>query len=102
MRVEWAKTHARANHWQEEVLLVQEEMQRVIAFLDWNATWWYSQGHRHSDVRDDIKAGLAAYAAHQSHLMQHLVETFAALWYPTLLEANLGMMMMSPLTGKVY
>ena len=89
MRVEWAKTHARANRWQEEVLLVQEEMRRVIAFLDWKATWWHSQGRRHSDVRDDIKAGLAAYAARQSHLMQHLAETFAALWYPTLLEANL-------------
>ena len=89
MRVEWAKAHARANRWQEEVLLVQEEMRRVIAFLDWKATWWLSQGQRRSDVRDDIKAGLAAYAAQQSNLMQHLAETFAALWYPTLLEANL-------------
>ena len=89
MRVEWAKAHARANRWQEEVLLVQEEMRRVIAFLDWKATWWRSQGHRRSDVQDDIKASLTAYAARQSHLMQHLAETFAALWYPTLLEANL-------------
>lgn len=89
MCVEWAKTQARANHWQEEVLLVQEEMRRVIAFLDWKATWWRSQGHCRLDVRDDIKAGLAAYAARQSYLMQHLAETFAALWYPTLLEANL-------------
>ena len=89
MRVEWAKTHARANRWQEEVLLVQEEMRRVIAFLDWKATWWHSQGQRHTDVRDDIKVGLAAYAARQAHLMQHLAETFAALWYPILTEANL-------------
>ena len=89
MRVEWAKTHARANRWQEEVLLVQEEMRRVIAFLDSKATWWRLQGHRHSDLHDDINTGLAAYAAHQSHLMQHLAETFATLWYPTLLQANL-------------
>ena len=79
MRVEWAKTHARANRWQEEVLLVQEEMWQVITFLDWKATWWHSQGHCHLDVRDDIKAGLTAYAAHQSHFMQHLAETFTAL-----------------------
>jgi hypothetical protein len=89
MRVEWAKTHARANRWQEEVLLVQEEMRRVIAFLDSKAMWWRLQGHRRSDLRDDINAGLAAYAARQSHLMQHLAETFATLWYPTLLQANL-------------
>jgi hypothetical protein len=89
MRVEWAKTQARANRWQEEVLLVQEEMRRVIAFLDWKATWWHSQGQCRTDVRDDIKAGLAAYAARQGHLMRHLAETFAALWYPILTDANL-------------
>ena len=89
MRVEWAKTQARAHRWQEEVLLVQEEMHRVIAFLDWKASWWQSQSQRRSDVRDDIKAGLSAYAARQAHLMRHLAETFAALWYPILLSANL-------------
>lgn len=89
MRVEWAKTHARANRWEEEVLLVREEMRQVIIFLDWKATWWHSQGSRRSDVRDDIKAGLAAYAARQAHIMQNLTETFAALWYPVLTAANL-------------
>jgi hypothetical protein len=89
MRVEWAKTQARANRWQEEVLLVREEMRRVIAFLDWKATWWRSQADRRQDVRNDIKAGLAAYAARQSHLMQHLAETFAAVWYLMLTMANL-------------
>jgi hypothetical protein len=89
MRVEWAKTHARANRWEEEVLLVREEMRRVIMFLDWKATWWDSQGPRRSDVRDDIKAGLAAYAARQACIMQNLAETFAALWYPILTAANL-------------
>jgi len=45
--------------------------------------------HHHLDVQDDIKAGLIAYATCQSHLMQNLMETFAALWYLTLLQANL-------------
>ena len=89
MRVEWAKTQARAHRWQEEVMLVQEEMRRVIAFLDWKASWWRSQSQCRSDVREDIKAGLASYAARQGHLMQNLAETFAALWYPILLAANL-------------
>jgi hypothetical protein len=90
MRVEWAKTHARANRWQEEMLLVTEEMRRVIAFLDWKATWWRAQGPRRTDVRDDIKDGLVAYAQRQGDLMQKLAESFAAQWYPTLAEANLS------------
>jgi hypothetical protein len=89
MRVEWAKTHARANRWQEEALLVREEMRRVIAFLDWKAAWWRSQSQRRSDVRNDIQDGLAAYANRQGHLMQHLAETFAAMWYPILTKAGL-------------
>ena len=89
MRVEWAKTHVRANHWREEVLLVREEMRRVVSFLDWKATWWRLQGQRRSDVRDDIRHGLAAYANRQGHLMQHLAETFAAMWYPMLTAAGL-------------
>jgi hypothetical protein len=89
MRVEWAKSHARANRWQEEVLLVTEEMRRVIAFLDWKASWWRIQGPRRTDVRDDIQAGLIAYAHRQADLMQHLAEGFAALWYPILMDAGL-------------
>jgi hypothetical protein len=84
MRVEWAKTHARANRWQEEVLLVTEEMRRVVAFLDWKASWWRAQGPRHDDVRADIRDGLIAYAHRQADLMQKLAESFAALWYPSL------------------
>jgi hypothetical protein len=89
MRVEWAKTHARANRWQEEVMLVTEEMRRVVAFLDWKANWWRAQGQCRMDLRGDIKDGLMAYANRQGHLMQHLAETFAALWCPMLTEYGL-------------
>ena len=40
MQVEWAKARARMIRWQEELLLVQEEMQRVIAYHEWRAGWW--------------------------------------------------------------
>ncbi|KIM73218.1 hypothetical protein PILCRDRAFT_15408 [Piloderma croceum F 1598] len=68
MRVEWAKTHARANRWQEEVILLTEEMRRS----------------RRDDVRADIMDGLGAYAHRQVDLMHRLAESFAALWYPVL------------------
>ena len=35
MRVEWAKTKAWCTRWEEEVVLIEEEMRRVIVFLEW-------------------------------------------------------------------
>ncbi|KIM72769.1 hypothetical protein PILCRDRAFT_15830 [Piloderma croceum F 1598] len=72
MQVEWAKTHARANRWQEEVILLTEEMRRVVVYLDWKALWWRAQD------------GLRAYAHRQADLMHRLAKSFAALWYPVL------------------
>ncbi|KAJ7699783.1 hypothetical protein B0H14DRAFT_3100193 [Mycena olivaceomarginata] len=40
LRIEWAKTRARAWRWTEEVDLVEEEMRRVLAFLNWKANHW--------------------------------------------------------------
>ncbi|KDQ53095.1 hypothetical protein JAAARDRAFT_49877 [Jaapia argillacea MUCL 33604] len=37
MCCKWAKSKARANHWEEEVDLVVEEMQRVLAYMEWKA-----------------------------------------------------------------
>ena len=84
MRVEWAKTHARANRWREEVILLTEEMRRVVVYLDWKALWWETQGSRRDDVRADIMDGLGSYAHRQADLMRRLAESFAALWYPVL------------------
>lgn len=48
--VEWAKSHTRAQWWAEELLLLVEEMRRVIVFLEWKANWWYAQGQRCTDI----------------------------------------------------
>ncbi|KAJ7792839.1 hypothetical protein B0H14DRAFT_3094116 [Mycena olivaceomarginata] len=40
VRIEWAKTRARANRWAEEVDLLEEEMRRIDAFLRWRSGWW--------------------------------------------------------------
>ena len=37
MQVEWAKACACMNRWKEELLLVQEEMRRVISYHEWKA-----------------------------------------------------------------
>ena len=90
MHVEWAKAQARADRWQEEVVLLKEEMRRVIAFLDWRSTWWRDQGLRNTNIRDDIKDGLITYANRQADLMRNLAKSFAAVWYPIFIKAGLA------------
>ncbi|THU98424.1 hypothetical protein K435DRAFT_818886 [Dendrothele bispora CBS 962.96] len=40
IRVEWCKAFARAKRWQEEVVLVKEEMRRCLVTLEYNALQW--------------------------------------------------------------
>lgn len=89
MRVEWAKSHARAQRWAEEVVLLTEEMRRIIVFLDWKAAWWRDQAERRQDVQPDVALGLAAYAYRQGDLMENIARSFASLWYPILTAAHL-------------
>jgi hypothetical protein len=61
-----------------------------VAYLDWKASWWRVQGSRRDDVHADITDGLTAYAHQQADLMQKLVESFAALWYPVLIAEGIS------------
>ncbi|KAJ6472963.1 hypothetical protein DFH09DRAFT_1343669 [Mycena vulgaris] len=40
LRIEWAKTRARAMRQEEQVDLLEEEMRRILQFLRWKADWW--------------------------------------------------------------
>ncbi|KAJ7456295.1 hypothetical protein B0H11DRAFT_2244215 [Mycena galericulata] len=40
VRVEWARARARKVRWEEEVLMLREEMQRVLRMLRWLGGWW--------------------------------------------------------------
>ena len=81
LRCEWVKSKARADRWNEEVLLVKEEMRRVLAFLEWKAAWWTKEGGRRDlDVRPDIADGIRAYAAKQAHVNRALAHSFKMRW----------------------
>ncbi|KAH9977013.1 hypothetical protein BGW80DRAFT_1249823 [Lactifluus volemus] len=69
LRVEWAKSRARAERWAEEVRLTAEEMQRVLWYFDWKSHWWAAQG-------------LVAYARKQARVQQQMAEDFAKHWLP--------------------
>ena len=84
LQVEWAKTQARKQHWEEEVLLVQEEMRRVVMFHEWKAQWWRSQAVRRSDVDASVFHGILAYAEKQAHFCECLARSCVASWLPVL------------------
>ena len=68
--------------WTEEVLLVQEEMRRVLEYMSWFANWWTSHAVVHSMAAHDpyLTEGLTAYAAKQADLRLSLRSHFEMLW----------------------
>ena len=61
MRVKWAQCVARASCWEEEAILLQEEMRRVVYFLDWKSRDWTSKADaRVGVVTPEISLGLTA------------------------------------------
>jgi hypothetical protein len=84
LQVEWAKSRARVGRCCEEVLLLKEEMRRIVAFLDWKAAWWMSRRNMRGGVGDavrkDLQEGLSAYAEGQADLQKSLRKHFCALW----------------------
>ena len=42
MQVHWAKCQAQAERYEEEVVLIVEEMGRILQYFKWKKTWWHS------------------------------------------------------------
>jgi len=84
MRVEWAKSQARVKHWEEEVLIIQEEMRRVIQYFEWKGTWWHEQAGVRTEGEISILHGVRAYAEKQAALCHQLAVSCARCWLPLL------------------
>ncbi|KAJ6556339.1 hypothetical protein B0H19DRAFT_947312 [Mycena capillaripes] len=82
LRIEWAKTRAKAMRYAEEVDLLDEEMRRVLQFLDWRTGWWRSLIGLRSTVQPEagLQDGHKAYAEKQGAYMEGLAERFRGLW----------------------
>ncbi|KAG1731230.1 uncharacterized protein EDB91DRAFT_1058930, partial [Suillus paluster] len=65
---EWCKSQARAMCWAEEIELLQEEMQRVLQFFNWQANWWDKQQDQLVCETVAQHEGLIAYANKQAHI----------------------------------
>jgi len=85
MRVEWAQCVARADRWEEEVVLLQEEMRRVVCFLEWKSNDWVSKADtRASTITPEVRSGLSAYAHKQGSVFRNLAIRFCRRWHSTL------------------
>ena len=90
MRVEWAQCTARAVRWEEEVNLLQEEMRRVVHFLEWKSKDWLSKADaRAGVVTKEISLGLSGYARKQASVYHKLAIRFCQRWWSQLLSLSL-------------
>ena len=90
LRVEWTTSFARLERWNEEVELLQEEMRRVVTFLEWKSQDWLAKVETpRGNVTPDIQCGLNAYAKKQAAVHRNLALSFAKLWRPTLVSYGL-------------
>lgn len=90
MRVEWAQCIARADRWEEEVTLLQEEMRRVVQFMEWKSNDWAGKvDARVGDVTLEVSLGLSAYARKQASIFRHLAVQFCQRWRLKLISLSL-------------
>lgn len=84
-RYEWMTCRARADRWIEEEELLQEEMRRVIVYLEWKSrTWSEKVGIRKDSCSPDIQHGIDAYARKQANIHHEIAMSFVSQWLPYL------------------
>ncbi|KAF7321068.1 CxC2 domain-containing protein [Mycena chlorophos] len=81
IRVEWTRALVRKTRWCEEVMLLKEEMRRVLRFLRWRSNWWRAQARvRASTTSAAVAGGLEAYALRQAYQCESLLGHFQTTW----------------------
>jgi len=88
LRSEWAKSRARANRSSEEVMMVREEMRRLVEFLMWMARVWSERQSKRVVGDKALAEGLVAYAVEQAALQRRLCAAFQTLFKTPLQEMD--------------
>ncbi|KAJ7825807.1 hypothetical protein B0H14DRAFT_3088537 [Mycena olivaceomarginata] len=90
IRIEWTKARARADRWREELILLDEEMRRVLEFCEWKALWWDQRVDCDRDVAPALAEGLHAYALGQAARERAWQSAWRAKWGAVELDADEG------------
>jgi hypothetical protein len=73
LRVEWSWAKVRKTRWDEEVHILQEEMRRILHYLEWETGAWEAKREGVAEsVTPAIRAGMQAYAAKQADIRARL------------------------------
>jgi hypothetical protein len=62
------------------VVLLDEEMRRVLEFCDWKAVWWMEQVPLRDGLPAPLAEGLSAYAAEQADMERRIRAAWATKW----------------------
>ena len=90
MRAEWAQMRARMCRWNEELLILQEEMRRVLAFFEWKSVWWVEQGRRREGLEPSLESGVIAYAHKQATISLRMAARCATYWLPIMKKCGIN------------
>ncbi|KAJ7042238.1 hypothetical protein C8F04DRAFT_946268 [Mycena alexandri] len=76
LRIEWVKAYARSRRWKEEVMLLEEEMRRVVVTFEYNASCWDVRGQviKVGEVDELFAEGAIAYAIKQARMFRQMAE----------------------------
>ncbi|KAF9042129.1 hypothetical protein BJ165DRAFT_1328070, partial [Panaeolus papilionaceus] len=80
LMIEWAKSRARSLRATEEVMLLKEEMRRVLAYLKWKSSQWLRLRGKRAVKDKALAEGLGAIAVKQSDHQQALHNMFRSTW----------------------
>jgi hypothetical protein len=80
LRIEWAKCKARPAHWQEEIMLLVEEMRWVVAFGHWKADWWDGPAGQRADMDSTLAEGLHGHAAEHAANERAFIVSIESKW----------------------
>ncbi|KAJ7855835.1 hypothetical protein B0H13DRAFT_1902935 [Mycena leptocephala] len=80
VRMEWSKACAWRDRWVEEVQILQEEMKRVLRFLQWIQVEWRRRAELREDIDPQLAVGLRAYALRQVAVHRRIAAGFHVGW----------------------
>lgn len=95
LRIAWCKASARAHRWQEECILIQEEMRQSLVTFKQQAIQWEMRGAdslklQFCDMEAAAIEGRSAYAARQTSLRRDLASFCRSKWSKMLEELANG------------
>ncbi|KAJ7687061.1 hypothetical protein B0H14DRAFT_2654047 [Mycena olivaceomarginata] len=80
IRVEWCYARACKMRWSEEVMLLREEMRRVVRYLGWQTDWWRDRAEVRRRLTREVAAGVRAYALKQGDWHERLAGFLRVKW----------------------